>query len=129
MPYPMIKKDVKEKWEKSIENSIGLPIDLIRRLDTYTMSFYLQNKSNMTVKQSGNEIFFFVSDKGLKDNIYKTLYGNKVKCEREAVFDEDSFDKYLAMICYAPEIDKEYRIDGIPSSRFLNSDKINRLLD
>ena len=74
MPYPMVRKDVREryeKWIKSVEDKIGLPWGLFKRLDIFHKTFYLQNMDKMTVKQSGDEIFFFVFDNKLKKDIYK----------------------------------------------------------
>jgi len=133
MAYPMMKKDAREryeKWRKLIENVIGLPIDLSGKVDTFHRSFYFENRGKMTIKQSGDGVFFFVSDDKLKKDIYEKVYGtNPIKSDREFVFDEKSLDRYLDIIGFEPKMDREYRIDQIPSSRFMTSKEINKEID
>ena len=106
MPYPMLNK----KTVENIEKTVRLPIGVIRGLDLVHLSFYLKNRNEMKIEQDENGRFLY-------------SFGGKK-------FTEDEFDKYLDRIDFrGPEIDLEYRVDGIPVSRFLTSEQINEQLD
>lgn len=137
MPYPMVKGNIEERWTKSIEDHVGLPIDLIKKLDSNHMSFYLQNRDNMSIKQNDSGqieytlrgMWYILNYYEFKTEIEpKTLIKNLMN--GQVILNENEFDNYLEMIHFrGPKIDTEYRIDGIPESRFITSEQINQQLD
>jgi len=75
MPYPMINKTKREKWEKSIEEKVGLPVSLIRDISPRHLNFYLQNRRKVKIGKYNNEILFTILDDKFAKFIYKKIYG------------------------------------------------------
>ena len=99
----MISGNLKERWEKSIETSVGLPIDLIRELDTTHLSFYLQNRDKIRIKKDDGKILYFFEGKK---------------------FTEKEFDDYLNKIDF-----RGAKISTEPIMRYITSEKINKDFD
>jgi hypothetical protein len=131
MPYPMIPGTIKEKWEKSIENSIGLPIDLIRKMDSTHMSFYLQNKDAIEITENkSGEIEYIIKEWDLIIQYYSTKHNNsKIKefmdiINQRTILSEKEFDDYLNIIDFrGPEIGTD------PMQRYITSEQIDKEMD
>lgn len=129
MPYPMVPGSIYERWYKSIEEKVGLPMDLIKRLDSTHYSFYLQNKDKIKIEEHNKEISFTILDNNLGKEIYEKIYGFEPIGSDigHFFFGENDIDKYLDIIGFrVPERDNKLRIDGIPESRFITSKEINK---
>ena len=121
MLYPMVSGNLKERWEKSIEKNVGLPIDLIRKLDSTHLSFYLQNRKRMRIERNDNGKILYFVDKRLRGKISKAL---GIKSSKEFIFNEDEFDDYLDKVGF-----RGAKISTEPMMRYISSEEIDKQID
>lgn len=107
---------------RSIEKDTGLPMNLIQEILVLAMSFYLQNKEKVEIKRGQDgKIQYFLIDSDLI-NQYSRFVDSRLikKYAKEFVLDEKEMNTFLFAIDFrGAKIDAEYKIDGIPSSRFI----------
>jgi len=121
-----------EQFEKEvIEENVGLPIDLIRKLDNVHMSFYCQNREHMKIERNNNgEVLYILRGLGLVTQYYFNrdekpgLTGVMGIVFRRVVLNEKEFDDYLDRINFVGP-----KIESVPLHRYVSREKINEEID
>jgi hypothetical protein len=134
-------KEFSKEFSELIEKNVGLPIYIIRHLDTRQTSFYMQNRGKISVtldrsKLEEGEIYFVLNDYEMRRDYQQRINGYKHPelsplQNSGTPLSKKHFDAYLDAIGFRGKLktDKELRLDGIPSSRFLSSKQINKSID
>lgn len=106
-------KKLSKGVEKIIEEHIGLSLNILKKIDHLSFTFYIQNRYKMSIEEFKGDVYFHIKERGLKKDVNNVL--GKSWRERTRYFSPEEMEKYLQKIGYKElPLDTTPRIDGLP---------------